>query len=114
MQNILFTIVYILLSGGWLNDSLVNAAEALIKEAYPHINGFQDVSLGHTLGFDISRGEFVQVLHTRLGHWVAISTIGCQQVEVDVFDSMAPSLTKKMELQLAALRCTNRDAITVR
>ncbi len=35
----------VLISGGWLSDKIVNAAQMLIQAANPHIHGFQDVSL---------------------------------------------------------------------
>ena len=43
----------ILLSGDWLTDSLINAGQQLIQQAFPHIRGLQDVSLGHTLAFNV-------------------------------------------------------------
>ena len=52
----------LLTNGEWLNDKLINAGQILIKECYPHVCGFQDVSLGPTLGFDVLTAEFVQVL----------------------------------------------------
>ena len=57
----------VLLSGEWLTDSLVNAGQRLIQQAHPHVQGLQDVSLGHTLVFNVIKGEFVQVLHTDAG-----------------------------------------------
>ena len=82
----------VLLNGDWLNDKLINAGQMLIKESYPQVYGFQDASLGQTLGFDVLTEEFVQVLHTGRGHWVTISTIGCSIAEVEIFDSMPPAI----------------------
>ena len=104
----------VLLDGGWLSDRLVNAGQRLIQQAHSCVSGMQNVALGHTLAFDVMRGEFVQVLHTGKGHWVAISTIGCQAAEVDIFDSMCPVLTGALQRQIAALLCTQHNAITVR
>ena len=104
----------VLLNGGWLSDLLINAGQRLIQRTYPHVCGLQDIALGHTLAFDVMHGEFVQVLHTGKGHWVTISTIGCQAAEVDVFDSMCPALTGILQRQIAALLCTQHDVITVR
>ena len=104
----------LLLGGKWLNDKLINAAQCLIKATYPNVNGLQDVSLGHTLAFDVLRGEFIQILHTGESHWVTVSTIGCTNGEVDVFDSMPPHVTGALERQIAAIICTEKNAITVR
>ena len=40
----------------WLTDRKINASQRLIKECYPHVCGLQDVSLGHTLAFDVPVG----------------------------------------------------------
>ena len=104
----------VLLNGEWLSDILVNAGQKLIQQAHPHVHGLQDVALGHTLAFDVMKGEFVQVLHSGKGHWVTVSTIGCQTAEIDVFDSMCPALTGTLQRQIAALLCTQQDVITVR
>ena len=49
--------------------------------------------------------EFVQVLHTGCGHWVAISTIACKLGEVNVYDSMRPALTESLKRQISAILC---------
>ena len=47
-------------SGRWLNSSLINAAQKLIKKAYPHVNGLQDTQASRTA---LPDGDFVQTLH---------------------------------------------------
>ena len=82
------------------------------ETVYPYIQGLQNVALGHTLAFDVIQGEFIQVLHNGQGHWVTISTIGCQQAEVDVFDSLFADereLNKQLQSQIAALLHTDQD-----
>ena len=97
---------HILTSGDWLNDKFVNASQNLIVQAHPHVCGFQNTNLGLTLTtFNIMTSEFVQVLHTGCGHWVAISTIGCKLGEVNVYDSMRPALTKSLKKQISAILC---------
>lgn len=103
----------ILLNGKWLNDVIINEGQRLIKQEYPHVQGFQDVALGHTMAFSIEPGEFVQVLYA-VGHWVTISTIGCGPAEVDIYDSGSRVLNNKLQQQIAALLCTKHDIITVR
>ena len=93
----------LLTDGEWLPDNIINASQKLIKERYPHVCGFQNVCLGQTLGFEVTRGEFVQILHTGRGHWVTISTIGCENSEVQVFDSMPPAVTSSIKKQIATL-----------
>ena len=86
----------------------------LIKESYSQVYGFQDASLGQTLGFDVLTEEFIQVLHTGRGHWVTISTIGCSIAEVDIFDSTPPANSSSLQNQIASLLCTKRKNISLR
>ena len=76
-------------SCAWLTDSIINAAQILIKKGNPLINGLQNVNLGLTNTFEIQTGEFIQILHTGQGHWqCVVSTIGTKHPEVNVFDSI--------------------------
>ncbi len=96
---------FILLEGKWLNDVIINEGQRLIKQdkqEHPHVQGFQDVALGHTMAFSVEPGEFVQVLYA-VGHWITISTIGCGPAEVDIYDSGARVLNNKLQQQIAAL-----------
>ena len=104
----------ILINGDWLTDSLINAGQQLIQQTFPHIRGLQDVSLAHTLAFNVEQGEFIQVLHNGHDHWVMVSTIGCGPAEVDIFDSLPPTLTGSLERQIAAILASEQDSIRVR
>ena len=52
----------VLLNGDWLTDSIINQGQNLIKKAFPHIQGLQNVLLGKTLAFSIQFEAVVQVL----------------------------------------------------
>jgi Ulp1 family protease len=104
----------VLLNGEWLTDTLINAGQMLIKSFYKKTSGFQDVTLGPTLAFKTEVDEFIQVLHNGSNHWITISTLGCRQGEVDVFDSLSPKITSTMELQISALLATKTKNITLR
>ena len=38
--------------------------------------------------FSVVSGEFVQLLHTGQDHWVCVSSVGCPQGTVKLFDSL--------------------------
>ena len=71
----------------WLNDSLVNAGQALICEKFPNVKGLQNINLSCIMLFKQESGEFIQVLNTANTHWVCASTIGCKPLVVNVYDS---------------------------
>ena len=89
----------------WLTDTIVDAAQTLLRQQFPALPGLQSVSQGMTMSYDIQRGEFVQVINTSHGHWLTISTIGLKHPQVQVFDSLYSSI--------ASLLCTEDNKIDV-
>ena len=104
----------VLTQNEWLTDDLINAAQGLLKSQFPHINGLQEVGLGQTLSFAIQTEEFIQILHTGYCHWVTVSTIGCKDGEINIFDSFPVALTSDLMNQIAALLATPKDTIKVK
>ena len=103
-----------LAKNGWLTDNIIDEAQSLLKRQYPHLNGLQSVLLGLTLSYAIQTEEFIQVLHTGHGHWVTVSTIGCREGEINVYDSLPPAPTPHMMNQIAALLATPKATIKMR
>ena len=72
---------------GYLNDSIIAAAQALLKNQSISQGGFQDTVLGLTCNFQIETEEFVQILFNGHNHWLVISTVGAvDDSEVFVYD----------------------------
>ena len=97
----------------WITDSIVNAAQQLLREQFPQLPGLQDVSLGLTVAFNIMPAEFLQVLHTSQDHWVTISTIGVKDPKVLIYDSLYDYLPNLAKAQIASLLCSKEDVIKV-
>ena len=104
----------ILETGGWLNDKLIDVGQNLLKKQFTHVAGFQNTLLGQTLAFEVQREEFIQILHNGYNHWVMVSTIACNPGEINIYDSMDPSLTTSLGLQIAALMFTPLPSITIK
>ena len=100
----------------WLNDNLINVVQSLILQQFPNVEGLQNTLLGYTHMFIVKRNPFVQILHNGHGHWMTLSTYGCELGEVNVYDSLMPSLTLDLQEQIAAILCVplNVKTITVR
>ena len=93
----------ILVNGEWLTDDLIDATQSLIKRQFPHVCGLQNVALGRVLSFNInSDREFIQILHLGHGHWVTVSTIGCWDGEIFVYDSPPMAISSSMTNQIAS------------
>ena len=73
----------------WLNERLINAGQAMIKEKFPHEFGLQeDVGKSDTGTFEEEDGNFVQILNCHNTHWICVINIDCKSNEVKVYDGM--------------------------
>ena len=75
---------------GWLTDSEIHVAQQLLKTQFPHLDGLNDPDI---LSGDLvtpAVTQFVQIINTG-GHWVCLSTIGCANGHVKVYDGMGTS-----------------------
>ena len=103
-----------LVGGDWLTDNVINAAQKLLKQSYPHVGGLQITTRGEVLSFDIETAEFVQILNISGVHWITISTIGCSPGDINIFDSLPTiDLPKRAKEQIAAIVCTPKRKITL-
>ncbi len=50
-------------SNEWVCDTIVDAAQTLLKKQFPQIQSLQSVTLGLVMKFRIPTGEFLQVIH---------------------------------------------------
>ena len=99
---------------GWLNSSIIAAAQLLLKEQYEASSGLQDPCYGPSMAFEVVAGEFVQILHNGHGHWLTVTNIGAQgAAEVLVYDSLYASISTSVQKQIAALLHTSNKEITV-
>ena len=104
---------------GWLSDSVMDAAQALLANQFKEIDSLQSVCLLQaganqaTLG--TPEGNWIQIINTG-NHWVTVSNINSQPNSVNVYDSMN-SLTvipNHIRLQLQVLTFdTVRDKLVI-
>lgn len=98
---------------GLLTDTIINAAQMLLKQEFPSLSGLQSVACGLVMNFNIEPDEFVQILHNGQGHWLTISTIGTSHPVVHVYDSMYPSASTLVKAQIATILHTVYPTITL-
>ena len=100
----------ILSSGQWLTDTLIHAAQMLIKndEQLLSIEGLQNPLYGPHMKFEAVKGEFIPILHSGGNHWITILAIVSEHCRVRVYDSLntdLPLSTKKLIASM--LNCSN-------
>ena len=63
-----------LISGAWLNASIITACQVILANQFKSKSGFQDVVHGILMNFTIQSQRFIQILHDAdRNHWVAFS-----------------------------------------
>ena len=61
---------------GWLSDMHMEAANVLLREAFPAVDGLQNPILQQNMSFSVPSFEFVYFLLVNKNHWLVISNIG--------------------------------------
>ena len=87
----------------------------MLSQEYPDVKGLLDPVLVQALQFKVSNeSPFVQVLHTGSFHWIAISTFGCNKVEVCIMDSLFHGrLSQQTKRQICSLMKCKKPKIVV-
>ena len=100
-------------SGYWLTDIEVNAAQALLHQQFPEVDGFQDTCLSQGNFFQPPRNEFIQIFNVNQSHWIALSTVGCPSGHVNVYDSLYRHLHSDTRSTIASLLQSRDNVLTV-
>ncbi len=80
---------------------IIHQAQVLLKKKKPMIERFQRPTLGPVRNNDIVTSEFIQVIHTGNSHWVSLSSVGCQENEIKIYDSLYNNiLSSEVEQQV--------------
>ena len=72
--------------GQELTDTHMHAAQKLILHQFPTFQGLKNTLLNESIGFWTN--NYIQIVHCQGCHWIAVSTIGCQPGEINVYDSL--------------------------
>ena len=77
----------VLLEGDKLSDLHINACQVLLAKQFPSLMGLKSTLVKHHNGEWTN--NIVQILHVQArNHWIIASTIGCNEREVRVYDSL--------------------------
>ena len=88
--------------GKWLNSSLINATQKLLRKKFANEKGLQDTIAKETSWKPV-QGEFVQVLHVGKSHWLTVSNKHCSPGTIRVYDSTKGAITADTKNQVAAI-----------
>lgn len=97
---------YDILSGGMrLNDKHINACQVILRSQFQSIKGLNLTHCPSRFGYWV--GNYLQIVHCGSNHWITISSIGCNEGEVKVYDSLYCSVSNDIKPLLKAIFGTN-------
>ncbi len=103
-----------ILSGSWLLQQHIAAAQALLKQKFSQQNGLQNTVDVADLHYSCSADNFVQIVNLSNTHWVCVSNLNCKPDEVDVYDSLYATPCYTLKEQVAAILRSPAERITLR
>lgn len=77
-----------LLNGRELTDMHIDGTHALLKQQHPEIGGLQSTLYQQSDKPLLQPNNAIQVIHIVPQHWATISTMGCKENTVELYDSV--------------------------
>lgn len=89
----------------WLDDRIVQLAQILIKEKYPHINGLKNPAAN---SYEPTDGNFIQILNVNNEHWICVASQ--KNNEVAVYNSVAGRIDRQtIQIIAGMLKCKDQE-----
>jgi len=100
----------------WLCDRVVNAAQHFLRLQYPSAAGLCDtVTVGCSIATTQWSQETVQVMFdSAKQHWFTLSSVGCADATVDIYDSMQSIPSDKSLKSVSKYVRVHSDVLTIR
>lgn len=96
----------------WLDDQVIDHAQALLKQQHPHVSGLYAVGSISLLGSPAAQSyPLIQIIHLGGNHWVTISNIGCSADQIFVYDSLVPSSNSTFTSQISSFLKSSSKSI---
>ena len=81
---------------GWLDDDIILEVHINLKKIDPTMQGLRDPILGPVRQFRRVGNPFVEILYKGNYHWVCISSVGCSDGIVNLYDSLYHNVISKV------------------
>ena len=75
-----------IIDGRRLTDMHINAAQKILSQQFPSFSGFDSTLKQRCIGKWID--NYIQILFCRGCHWITVSTVGCKEGDINIFDSL--------------------------
>ena len=107
------------LDNGWLNDTIMDASQSVLRQHFPNVQGMQSVLYAAKPEFQPVSGSFVQLVNTHPNdgglHWICFSNFNCTDGVVSLYDSAGGTyISSATEMAIANIMCSPLPKILVR
>ena len=82
----------VLYSGDMLSDLHMDVSQAILKNQFPHVDGFNNTLLQVKQSSELEIKSGLQIVHCRGNHWILASNMSCEEGVVQLFDSIFASV----------------------
>ena len=96
---------------GWLTDNIVTVAQLLILQHFPNMSGLQ---LHEVCAFEVHTGEFLQIINISNNHWCVVSTVGCEDGVVNVYNSLYSSVSDSTICMIAGMVSSSASELIIK
>ncbi|XP_062501518.1 uncharacterized protein LOC134178647 [Corticium candelabrum] len=97
--------------GEWLDDTIINAAQQLLKQQFSGEKGFQNTLLSQRLQFEVATHNSIQIHHVH-NYW--LTTSSDEEGNVHIYDSLARyKLSGQLKQQIASIYRTDQTEMKV-
>jgi hypothetical protein len=102
-----------IMCGGWLNNSIINTFQNMLKEQFPGVSGLQNTVFTPLMQFEPKVNGFLQVFHVHGNHWGTASTFKKSDNNVGWYDSMHLAPSRDVITAIADLMQHTGDRIII-
>ena len=97
--------------GEWLDDTIINAAQQLLKQQFSGKKGFQNTLLSQRLQFEVATHNSIQIHHVH-NYW--LTTSSDEEGNVHIYDSLVRyKLSGQLKQQIASIYRTDQTEMKV-
>ena len=91
-----------IIAGDELNDKHIDFFQQLLKLKFPCLSGLKSTLLP-VFAHERWTSNYVQVFHCRNNHWITVSTVGCMENRILVYDSLYNDVDKATQNKISVI-----------
>ena len=92
-----------LLKGEVLSDHHIYTSQAILKNQFPGVSGLNSTLFQQRKSSKLKVSNGLQIVHCCKNHWIPVSNMKCEEVTIEVFDSLYSDISEETNEVLQGL-----------